>query len=130
MFINTLRKKVNVTLFETCSHVIIITRKVDPHAEGGVRILITESSIKAIEMLRVLEKARLIYSWQRVKHNLQPFLYTVISVEDLRSLYRNCIFDGSAHESFHYHTRRCLLRTLYTRRQRERLRVREHRVRP
>jgi hypothetical protein len=47
----------DVTLFETCSHVILITWKVDPHAEGGVRILITESSIKAIEMLQVLEKA-------------------------------------------------------------------------
>ncbi len=40
----------DVTLFRTCSHVIIMMQKVDPRAEGGVRILIKESSIKAIEM--------------------------------------------------------------------------------
>ncbi len=50
----------DVTLFETCSHMIIMTRKVDPRAEGGARILIKESSIKAIEMWQVLEKALLI----------------------------------------------------------------------
>jgi hypothetical protein len=47
----------NVTLFGTCSHMIIMMQKVDPHAEGGARILIEESSIKAIEMWRVLKKA-------------------------------------------------------------------------
>ncbi len=40
----------DVTLFGTCSHMIIMTWKVDPHAEEGARILIKESSIKAIEM--------------------------------------------------------------------------------
>ncbi len=40
----------DVVLFGTCSHMLIITRKVDPCAEGGARILIMESSIKAIEM--------------------------------------------------------------------------------
>jgi hypothetical protein len=50
----------DVTLFGACSHVIIMMRKVDPCAEGGARILIKESAIKATEMWRVLEKARLI----------------------------------------------------------------------
>jgi hypothetical protein len=39
----------------TCSHVIIMTQK-----EGGARIIIKESSIKAIEMWQVLENAPLI----------------------------------------------------------------------
>ncbi len=38
----------DVTLFGTCSHVAKMTGKVDPHAEGGARILIKESSTKAI----------------------------------------------------------------------------------
>jgi hypothetical protein len=50
----------DVTLFGTCSHVIFMTQKVDPRAEGGARILIKESSIKVIEKWQVLEKARLI----------------------------------------------------------------------
>jgi hypothetical protein len=50
----------DVTLFGTCSHMIIMTRKVDPCAEGGARILIKKSSVKAIEMCQVLEKAQLI----------------------------------------------------------------------
>jgi hypothetical protein len=39
-----------------------MTQKVDPRTEGGARILIKESSssIKAIEIWRVLEKGRLI----------------------------------------------------------------------
>ncbi len=52
----------DVTLFETCSHVIIMRRKVDPWAEGGARILIKESSITATEIWRVLEKPGLIKS--------------------------------------------------------------------
>ncbi len=40
----------DVTLFKTCSHVIIMTQKVDSPAEGEARILIKESSIKVIEM--------------------------------------------------------------------------------
>ncbi len=51
----------DVTLFGTSSHMIIMMRKVDPLAEGGVRILIKESSIKVMEIWRVLEKARLIF---------------------------------------------------------------------
>ncbi len=39
-------------LFSSCSHVTIKTRKVDPRAGGGARILIKESSIKAIEECR------------------------------------------------------------------------------
>ncbi len=39
----------DVTLFGTCSHMIIMMRKVDRGAEGGARILIKESSIKAVE---------------------------------------------------------------------------------
>ncbi len=50
----------DVTLFGTCSHVIIMMRKVDPGTEGGARILIKESSIKVIEMCCVLEIAQLI----------------------------------------------------------------------
>jgi hypothetical protein len=42
----------DVGLFSSHSHVIIKTRKVDPRAEGGARILIKESSIKAIEKCR------------------------------------------------------------------------------
>jgi hypothetical protein len=41
-----------VSLFSSCSHVTIKTRKVDPRAEGGAGILIKESSIKAIEKCR------------------------------------------------------------------------------
>ncbi len=52
----------DVTLFRTFSHVIIMTQKVDPHAEGGARILIKESSIKVIEICQVLKKARMIVS--------------------------------------------------------------------
>ncbi len=44
----------DVILFRTFSHVIIMTQKVDPHSEGGARILIKESSIKAIDMYRDL----------------------------------------------------------------------------
>ncbi len=40
------------SLFSSCSHVTIKTRNVDPRAEGGARILIKESSIKAIEKCR------------------------------------------------------------------------------
>ncbi len=43
----------DVVLFGTCSHVIKKKRKVDQRAEGGARILIKESSIKAKEMCRV-----------------------------------------------------------------------------
>ncbi len=49
----------DVTLFGTCCHVIIMTGKVDPHIEGGARILMKESSIKMIEMCQVDGKARL-----------------------------------------------------------------------
>ncbi len=42
----------DVVVFGTCSHMIIKTGKVDPHAEGGTRILIKESSIKAIEICK------------------------------------------------------------------------------
>jgi hypothetical protein len=41
-----------VSLFSSCSHMTIKTRKVDQRAEGGARILIKESSIKAIEKCR------------------------------------------------------------------------------
>jgi hypothetical protein len=50
----------DVTLFETCSLVILMAQNVDPNTVGGARILIKESSIKAIEMWQVLEKAQLI----------------------------------------------------------------------
>jgi hypothetical protein len=50
----------DVTLLETCSHMIIMMQKVDPQAEGGARILIKESSIKSIEMWQILEKAPMI----------------------------------------------------------------------
>ncbi len=42
----------DVGLFSSCGHVTIRTRNVDPRAEGGARILIKESSIKAIEKCR------------------------------------------------------------------------------
>jgi hypothetical protein len=42
-----------VVLFGTCSHVIIMMQKKDPRAEGGARILINESYIKAIKIRRV-----------------------------------------------------------------------------
>ncbi len=41
---------IDVVLFRTFSHEIIVTQKGDTHAEGGERILIKESSIKVIEM--------------------------------------------------------------------------------
>ncbi len=53
----------DVTLLVACSHVIKMTQKVDLCTEGGANgkdLLIKESSIKAIEMCRVLEKAGLI----------------------------------------------------------------------
>jgi hypothetical protein len=60
------------TLFETFSHLTIMMWKVDQRAEGGVRILILESSIKAIEMRRVLEKAQLIqFSCAKKVQNLK-----------------------------------------------------------
>jgi hypothetical protein len=43
----------DVTQFRTYSYMIKMMQKVDPHTEGGARILIKESSIKAIEMSRV-----------------------------------------------------------------------------
>ncbi len=42
-----------VILFRTFSHVIIMTWKVDPHAEGGTGIFIKESSIKVKDARRV-----------------------------------------------------------------------------
>jgi hypothetical protein len=50
----------DVTLFKTFSHMVIMTRKVDPLTEKGTGIFIKESSIKAIDASRVLGKARLI----------------------------------------------------------------------
>jgi hypothetical protein len=50
----------DVILFMTFSHLIIMTRKMDPHAEGGVGILIKERSINEIDMHLDLGKARLI----------------------------------------------------------------------
>ncbi len=47
----------DVTLFRTCSHVIIMMLKVDPVTEVRARILIKEKSFKAIEI--VLGKAQL-----------------------------------------------------------------------
>jgi hypothetical protein len=44
-------QNMDVVLFGTCSHVIILTQKVDPRAEGGAMVLFNESSIKAIEFL-------------------------------------------------------------------------------
>jgi hypothetical protein len=48
----------DVSLFGTCSHVIIMTQKVDPRAEGGTRIFINESSIKVIGMCRDVSSFR------------------------------------------------------------------------
>ncbi len=50
----------DVILFTTFSHEIIMTRKVDPSAEKGAGIFIQESSIKVIDAHRVLGKAQLI----------------------------------------------------------------------
>ncbi len=47
----------DVILFNTFSHVIIMMRKVDPHAELGVGIIITECFIKVIDGHRDSEKA-------------------------------------------------------------------------
>ncbi len=44
---------IDLVLFGTCSHVIIMKLKVNPLAEGGAGIFIKESSIKVIEMCRV-----------------------------------------------------------------------------
>ncbi len=40
----------DVTLFRTFSHVVIMIRKVDPCPERGAEIFIKESSIKAIDV--------------------------------------------------------------------------------
>ncbi len=42
----------DVILFGTFSHVIIMTWKVDPHAEKGVWIFIEETFIKMIDACR------------------------------------------------------------------------------
>jgi hypothetical protein len=47
----------DVFLFRTFSHVIIIMRIVDPHAEKGAGIFIKESSPKAIDAHRDLGKS-------------------------------------------------------------------------
>ncbi len=39
----------DVTMFRTFSHVIIMTWKVDPHAETGSGIFMNDSSIKGID---------------------------------------------------------------------------------
>ncbi len=39
-----------MVLFGTCSHMIIMTPRVDPRTEGGARILSKDISIKVIEM--------------------------------------------------------------------------------
>jgi hypothetical protein len=59
----------DVTLFGACSHVIIMMGKVDPLIVGGARILIKESSIKAIEMWQVLEKAQLIIAYKSTSND-------------------------------------------------------------
>jgi hypothetical protein len=46
----------DVILFRTFSHVIIMTQKVDPRREGGAEIFIKESSIKAIDGHQNLRK--------------------------------------------------------------------------
>jgi hypothetical protein len=51
----------DVTLFRTFSHVIIMTWKVDPHAKTGSRIFMKDSSIKGIDTYQVLGKAGLIF---------------------------------------------------------------------
>ncbi len=50
----------DVILFRTFSHVIIMTQKVDQHAERGAGILIKESSIQVIDTRQESGKARLI----------------------------------------------------------------------
>ncbi len=51
----------DVILFMTFSHVIIMTQKVDPHAEKGAVILIVESYIKVKDPHFDSRKARLIF---------------------------------------------------------------------
>ncbi len=50
----------NAILFRSSSQVMIMTPKVDPHTEGGSRILITESFTKVKDAWQGLEKAQLI----------------------------------------------------------------------
>jgi hypothetical protein len=50
----------DVILFKTLSHMIIMMRKVDPRAEKGAGILIKESSIKVIDACRDSGKAQMI----------------------------------------------------------------------
>jgi hypothetical protein len=50
----------DVILFRTFSHLIIMTQKMDPHTEKGIGILIKESSIKVIDASRDSGKALLI----------------------------------------------------------------------
>jgi hypothetical protein len=72
----------DVSLFGTCSHVIIMTQKVDPRAEGGARIFINEISIKVIEMLEMcqaLGKARLL-SEMKLLENYQEISLTCIGI--------------------------------------------------
>jgi hypothetical protein len=50
----------DLILFRTFSHVIIMTLKVDPRTQGGARMLIKESYIKVIDMNGDSGKAQLI----------------------------------------------------------------------
>jgi hypothetical protein len=48
---------VDVTLFRTFSHMIIMPQKVNSHVERGAGIFIKESSTKVIDARQVLGKA-------------------------------------------------------------------------
>ncbi len=88
----------DVTLFKTCSHVIIMRRKVDPRPEGGTRILIKERSIKVIETCQVLEKARLMHRQLKNKRFLLPkMLQMCDSQKNMENYFRKQKKNNAAH---------------------------------
>ncbi len=54
---------IEVILFRTFIHVIIMMQKADPQPEEGVGILIMESSIKVIDAHWKSGKAWLLFAW-------------------------------------------------------------------
>jgi hypothetical protein len=63
----------DVTLFKTFSHMIIMTRKVDLFTEKGAGILIKESSIKVIDSRRDSGKAQLINLIRKLYKKIEKY---------------------------------------------------------
>ncbi len=70
----------DVILFRTFSHVIILTWKVDPHTERGAGDINLKSPIKVIDARRDSGKARLIFlsSGPKFRKLKKPYISTVV----------------------------------------------------